>query len=105
VISITYTLTSCGLPFRYLIDFDGNQLNNTCSSRPIVPQSTSAYDVCAAPKSGIGFTGLPGLRPRKNARPEFQAAMDTSVKANDDPLAKIAWLRAPQCTFDLSAAP
>jgi hypothetical protein len=41
----------------------------------------------------------------KNARPEFQAAMDTSVKANDDPLAKIAWLRAPQCTFDLSAAP
>jgi hypothetical protein len=44
----------------------------------------------AQPKSGIGFTGLLGLRPRKKARPEFQAVMDTTVKAMTTLWAKIA---------------
>lgn len=40
----------------------------------------------AQPESDIGFRGLPGLRPRKNARPEFQAVLDTNGQGDDDPL-------------------
>jgi hypothetical protein len=40
----------------------------------------------AQPQSGIGFTGLPRLRPRKNARPEFQAVLDTNGRGDDNPL-------------------
>jgi hypothetical protein len=40
----------------------------------------------AQPESDIGFRGLPGLRPRKNARPEFQAVLDTNGRGDDNPL-------------------